>query len=120
MIPRAVEDIGSVRSRLPDALRPLWDGGERSDGLLLFVTTNFPDKVDPALSIKGRMDRIIEFDVLPEEGRCKLANRILAEYPDDIMSTVKAGDGDTGASFERRCIEIATRRYYEAAQAKAG
>ena len=105
-----------------DALLNCIDGVERVDGLLLFVTTNRIEHLDSALggeldkrgvmSRPGRIDRAVFFGQLDHAGRQHIAARILRDWPDAIAKTVNAGDGDTGAQFERRCIDIAQQRYW--------
>lgn len=98
------------------------DGVERGSGLLVFVTTNKIETLDEALGgiaddkgrtrRPGRIDCSVFFDVLDMPGRQKMAKRILSDWPNRIADTVEAGDTDTGAQFERRCIDLAQELYY--------
>lgn len=93
------------------------DGVERADGLLLFVTTNKLETLDEALggsdlhvsqlsTRPGRIDRAAKLETLPVEGRWHLANRIMSGYSEEERKDlVYASHDDTGAQFERRCIE---------------
>lgn len=94
------------------------DGVEREDGLLLFVTTNKVESIDPAMgrptatgssTRPGRIDRVIELPGLDLPGRVKMAKRILQ---DDILEkkTVKLGEGDTAAAFQERCVQAALKQ----------
>ena len=97
------------------------DGIERADGLFTIVTTNNPKRLDPALGIAdetgrstrpGRVDRAILMGCPDENGRLKMAKRILAEYPNMWGEIVHAGEGDTGAQFQERCASKALRLYW--------
>lgn len=111
------EDIDSVfdgRNSLQedgvtfDCLLNCLDGVERADGLLTIVTTNKPETLDDALRYRpGRIDVCLEFGLPTEDGRRHIAERILADWPELIEDTVQRGAGDSGAKFERRCIETA-------------
>lgn len=90
------------------------DGVDRVNGLLVFITTNVGDRIDPAIadlsgetvicSRPGRIDRCVQLGPLSEEGRWKLAGRILAGFEDEQRQLVETGDGDTGAQFQDRCV----------------
>jgi hypothetical protein len=99
-----------------DALLNCIAGVESADGILIFVTANDPSKLDEALGVPdvkgestrpGRLDRIVIFGPLEEEGRRDIAARILSDIPEVIEETVKAGEGEVGAQFENRCVKIA-------------
>jgi hypothetical protein len=61
-----------------NALLNAIDGIERHDGVLLVVTTNHLDKVDPALKDrKGRIDGVVHFGTLDYAERVVLARRIV-------------------------------------------
>lgn len=99
-----------------DALLNCINGIESADGILTFVTANNMKKIDPALGVPdgkgkstrpGRLDRAVMFGALTEEGRQKIAERILSDCPEVIAETVKAGSKETGAQFESRCGKIA-------------
>lgn len=99
-----------------DCLLNCLDGIERANGLLVFVTTNHVDKLDEALVKRpGRLDRMVELGSLDAKGRRQIASRILADWPDCRAAVVAAGDGDTGARFEWRCIEEAQKRLWASA-----
>ena len=105
-----------------DCLLNCLDGIERADGLFTVVTTNNPDGLDPALGIAdkigrstrpGRVDRAILMDNPDEDGRLKIAKRVLAEYPKYWRGVALAGEGETGAQFQERCASLALRLYWE-------
>jgi hypothetical protein len=91
-------------------------GAEGADGIFLVITTNNLKAIDPALGIPddagrstrpGRVDRVIELRELSDDCRARIARRILADCPHEIVAAVKAGDGDTGAQFQDRCAKVA-------------
>lgn len=106
-----------------DCLLNCIDGIERSDGLLVIVTTNKIEKVDVALgrnienisingdkmsSRPGRIDRIVYMPNPSKEGREKIANRILSGLG-GTGYVVEQGKDDTGAQFQDRCIRYALK-----------
>lgn len=107
-----------------DCLLNVISGVESADGLLLVVTTNCLDEVDPALGIPshagshgssrpGRIDRAVELPLLTAPGREKLAKRIMAGCnPAWIPYLVIKGDKDTGAQFEDRCATAALSMFW--------
>lgn len=100
-----------------DNLLQLIDGADRMEGTLLFVTTNHPEHLDPALgggtklkaTRPGRVDRIVEFGFLDEAGARKIATRILDEATDDFIQT---GVGRSPAGFQEACFQEALRRKF--------
>lgn len=101
-----------------DTLLNLLDGVDRTDGILTFITTNHPDKLDPALAgggkvtRPGRIDLVVEMPVLDVYGREKIAKRILPESL--IAQAVAEGEDDTGAQFQNRCIVMALENHFKA------
>jgi len=106
-----------------DCLLNSLDGIERAEGVLLVVTTNNLEHVDPALarlpqedsdempSRPGRIDRMVEFKRLDADGRLKVALRIVRD-PEDARRLVGLGANDTGAQFQLRCIRVARRKFF--------
>lgn len=99
-----------------DALLNCISGVEPSDGILVLVTANHPDRLDPALGVPdatgkstrpGRLDSSVFFGELTREGRVLIAQRILSDCAHLIEATVNDGDHESGAQFERRCQRIA-------------
>lgn len=105
-----------------DCLLNTISGVESTDGLLLIVTTNNLEYVDPALGIPhegststrpGRIDRAIEMNILDRAGRVKLASRIMATCHESwIPYLVAKGENDTGAQFEDRCTTAALNLFW--------
>lgn len=106
-----------------DALLNALDGIERSDGVLVVVTTNDISKVDPAIGVPqdgrssrpGRIDRVIEMTPPDREGLMRVARRILDEQPEmwEQMSTDAHARTDTVAQFQDLCGKLALAHRYE-------
>lgn len=100
---RLIEDIDGVfdgrrniheskhRSFLTfDTLLNTLDGVDQSQGVLTIVTTNHPEKLDPALgggsagisSRPGRIDQVVEFGLLDEAGRRFVTESVLDPMSD--------------------------------------
>lgn len=102
-----------------DCLLNCIDGVQRADGLMVVMTTNHLQQVDPAIarpgglgSRPGRIDRVIEMNALDEAGRLKLATRILDHWPDAIDDVCLDGINDTPAQFQERCGRLALSLHY--------
>lgn len=95
------EDIDRIESR---ALTNLLDDASLKDcAVSLVVTTNNPEKLDPALTRTGRLDICIGFDLPGPDARAQiLAINNAAVWNDDIES---ATDGFTGSDL----AEVAKR-----------
>lgn len=102
-----------------DAVLNAIDGVERRDGVLLFITTNHIEKVDPALgqqtaegaSRPGRIDVVAELPPLDHAGRVKLARRILQN---DVAAEglAKAHPDCTAAQFQEICTQEALHHFW--------
>lgn len=101
-----------------DTFLNVLDGVEKNEGILTIVTTNKPEEIDEALcsvsngfngisSRPGRIDRTIELKEMDSECRRKVACRILKGYDSYIDNIVDEGEGDTGAQFNERCVQLA-------------
>jgi hypothetical protein len=87
-----IEDIDAVfegRDNRTEGAGPTFDcvincigGISACDGVLLFVTTNRQESIDPALRRGGRLDMEVEFLRLDRAGRWKMARRILGSEAD--------------------------------------
>jgi hypothetical protein len=106
-----------------DALLNCIDGVERTNGLLVFVTTNKIETLDQALgglrdssgnlSRPGRIDCSVLCSQLDPAGCRKIATRILKDWPEAIERAVHDGKNLTGAQFERRCTDMAEQLYWK-------
>ena len=112
-----------------DCLLNCIDGLEKSDGVLLGISTNLIDTIDPALgrpvapgsrmsTRPGRIDRIIHMEGPDAAGRRKIAERILSgcAQSDDLDQIVKEGEGDSGTQFQSRCQDYAFKHFWKKAQ----
>lgn len=104
-----------------DCLLNTISGVGSSDGVLLFVTTNHLESLDPALGIPdnghgrstrpGRINRAIHVGPMGEPERLKLATMILSDDTDLIEATVATGEGEMAAQFQERCAQLALARW---------
>lgn len=115
-----IEDIDSVfegrktiNGKLTfDAFINAISGVASSEGILLCITSNNPDKLDSAISSgglvtrPGRIDHIITLNEMAEECRTKYASRILDIPASDpkVVEIVIKGDGLTAAQFNELCL----------------
>jgi hypothetical protein len=129
----AFEDLDTVfHGRVPvnprleltfDTILNATNGIQREDGLLLFVTTNHIEHIDPALgrpekdadgrtrsSRPGRIDICAEVLPLDHAGRVKLANRIVRD-PVLAERLARAGEGDTATQFQDRAVQAALETF---------
>ncbi len=98
-------------------------GVDNSDGIFVVITTNKLECIDEALGLPtgdgmstrpGRLDRVLKLEAPTAEGRLKIASRILAGEPREILDQLVAeGHEDTGAQFQERCSRLALVRYWE-------
>jgi len=114
---KRIADTGEEPGLTFDCLLNVLDGVENTDGIITIMTANDITKVDPTLGgmkgVKhgdeertrpGRIDRVVHFDVLDEEGCVKMATRILDEYSEEVrQEVVREGIGMTGADFQNLC-----------------
>jgi ATPase family associated with various cellular activities (AAA) len=109
-----------------DCLLNCFDGVQRADGLMIVVTTNHLQRIDPAIadegcsgvsgaigSRPGRIDRVISMGSLTGEGREKMARRILSDWPQVIEDVCAQGHEDTPAQFQERCGRLALQLHYD-------
>lgn len=102
-----------------DALLNCIDGIDKSDGIVLFVTTNHLEHIDPALGIAGpegssrpgRIDMVAELPYLDTPGKVKIATRILqdAELAKKVSEEHKSV---TGAQFQEICCQLALKLFW--------
>lgn len=100
-----LEDVDSVAPGRDDTDRKLslsgllnaLDGLGASEGRLLFMTTNHPDRLDPALIRPGRVDRNIEIGLLGAEDVGCMVARFFPDQP-DLSAQVAAMVGNGGIS----------------------
>lgn len=96
-----------------NALLNAVDGIERHDGVLLIITTNHLDKVDPAIKArKGRVDQVVHFGPLDHASRATLARRIVE---DPVLAERLAFEhaSEHTSAFVASCCDAARRVRYE-------
>lgn len=105
-----------------DCLLNTIDGAKEAFGILLVITTNNPEMLDSALAnVKdgvvtcrpGRIDGAYKMGPLTEEGRRKMANRIIRDCPNTIERAVSESEGMSGAAFQEKCRAIALEIKYK-------
>jgi hypothetical protein len=118
------KEIKTSKDKSPltlDCLLNCISGVQPSEGILVLVTANDTSKFPDALGVRdsngkltrpGRLDREVYVGILDEEGRYKIAKRILSDCLDLVDKTVSEGDGETGAQFESRCSKLALDQYW--------
>ena len=117
------QDSFSGKGKLTmDCLLNTISGIESADGILVMVTANDVTKLDEALGVPddqgvssrpGRLDKILTFGNMEEHCRQAMAELILSDCQHLIVNTVKDGDSETGAQFEKRCSDIALREFWK-------
>lgn len=107
MVFRGREPVGDDGLTFDVVLNAI-DGVEQAHGTLLFVTTNQPEHLDPALLRPGRIDTSTELAAMDDAGRRKIALRITnsAEAAEEI---VEATRGQTPAVVENEAVKWALR-----------
>lgn len=74
------------------------DGIGRANRQITFMTSNYPDRLDPALVRPGRIDYVIEFTYATEEQKQQMFNKFLpkqGKYLGKFMSKIKSWDCTT-------------------------
>lgn len=95
-----------------DCLLNCISGIDRADGVLLVVTSNHAEHIDPAMMRRGRLDLHVEVLGIDFAGRLKMARRILRDDPALAhRMAVEADDSLTPADFQERCVEAALARH---------
>lgn len=118
---RLIKNTGGEGGLTFDCLLNAISGVEPADGIFTIVTTNHPDKIDPALGVTanglssrpGRLDRVVELKGMTEECRLKLAQFICSDCPEEVEHLVKEGANYTPAQFQELCGQVALKHYWE-------
>lgn len=118
------KSVKGARDKEPltlDCLLNCINGVDPADGILVIVTANEVERLDPALGVPdatgkstrpGRLDRAVFFGILERAEREMVAKRILSDCLEFVEETVDDGEGETGAQFESRCSKIALAQYW--------
>lgn len=113
-----------------DAFLNTLDGADLQDGVITVVTTNKPERLDPALAQvlpdgtarvrPGRIDRVVGFGVLDEAGRRKIARRIMLGLPDgEVDALVARTNGCTGAEVQEAAQQATLDAFWRTAEVLA-
>ena len=102
---------GNLQTKLLsfDTLINTISGVKENSGVFIIVTTNHPEKLDPALVRPGRLDAHINVSSLSREGYQFIAEKTLQGYDNEIVVAVEEGATKemTVSEFENYCIEVA-------------
>jgi hypothetical protein len=93
-------------------------GADSKDDRVVIITTNHPETLDPALAHiptdgsppaprPGRIDHIVYVGPLDKEARERVVARVFPDRPDLWHDLVVAGEGETIALFQARCVTLA-------------
>jgi SpoVK/Ycf46/Vps4 family AAA+-type ATPase len=111
-----IEDIDSI----PESMRSMFlnylDGAQNNEGVFIVGTTNYPDKIDPALMNRaGRFDRAYEIKLPSEEARYSYLIRIgmgnLVES-DEVKLAASLMDGFSMSILNELYTLTALEHYY--------
>lgn len=85
------------------------DGILESEDRLLIITTNHPEKLDPAFIRPGRIDKIIKMDYLRKEEAQEILNLYFPNEPVEDLSVFEKFK-ITPATLEQKCSECKTAK----------
>ncbi|MBY0148233.1 ATP-binding protein [Neobacillus niacini] len=112
-----IEDIDSMPSSVRSVFLNVLDGATSKEGIFIIGTTNYPEKIDPALMNRsGRFDRAYEIKVPTKELRYqylvkKNISRILSE--EQIQNVVDSTKDFSYAQLNELYTSIALEWHYE-------
>lgn len=75
------------------------DGFDKTEGYVLLASTNYVDRLDPALRRTGRIDREISIDFPPATQRVQALQRFLGSGPSPPPNPTQVAELLDGASF---------------------
>lgn len=64
------------------------DGAYSLHDTMVFLTTNHPDKLDPAIKRKGRVDQYVYMDLMPAEDARQYTERMGVHWSDELESAI--------------------------------
>ena len=101
-------------------------GKQTKNGVFLVITTNHPEKLDPAISAvseptdhendltvptrPGRIDVALHLGHISNANRKQLANKTLCDWPDLIEKAIAVPGDLTPAQFEEVCVKLALEK----------
>jgi len=102
-----------------DCILNILDGAKKYDGIVTFITTNFPEKIDSALggggtTRPGRIDYVYEMDPIGPDGKLFIAKNIFSGMINEEKLIEKVLEEDkevTPAQFKEKCINLALETY---------
>ncbi|KAL3315139.1 mitochondrial chaperone [Cichlidogyrus casuarinus] len=98
----ATNPYAGMRNLTLSGLLNALDGVTSSEGRILFMTTNFIDRLDSALVRPGRVDRVVKVDLCDREQVARLFSRFYPHHSDmqehPMAQTFASIIGDTTAS----------------------
>jgi AAA+ superfamily predicted ATPase len=112
-----IEDIDSMPGSVRSVFLNILDGATSKEGIFIIGTTNYPEKIDPALMNRsGRFDRAYEIYVPTKELRYKYLvnkniNRILSE--EEIQQVIDSTKDFSYAQLNELYVSIALEWHYE-------
>lgn len=115
------EPLTEHKSLTFDTVLNTISGVNSLDGVMLIVTTNHLDKIDPALGISvddsevstrpGRVDTVIKIGYMSEYNRTRMASRMLRDWPELVNPLLRANTGTyTPAQWQEICLQAALER----------
>jgi hypothetical protein len=102
-------------------------GVAKADGVILFITSNNAQTLDPALydtekdepSRPGRIDTRIILDGMDEACRTRVAKVVLSDDPKYVKAVVEVGVNDQPSQFHNRCAKLAQALYWARREGKS-
>lgn len=112
------ENISKTSTLTFDVLLNALSGVDSKSNRVIIITTNHPETLDPALAHiptdgsppvprPGRIDHIVYVGPLDKEARERVVARVFPDRPDLWHDLVVAGEGETIALFQARCVTLA-------------
>jgi hypothetical protein len=114
---RVFSGSNPVNDKIPltfDCILNCLDGANNNSPYYLFITTNNPDSIDPALcgnghvTRPGRIDSVFEFHSSDEKGIEFMINKIAYDLPGDVKQAIREESREnkyTIAEVKERCIK---------------
>ncbi|MEO2075846.1 MAG: AAA family ATPase [Bacillus sp. (in: firmicutes)] len=112
-----IEDIDSMPASVRSVFLNVLDGATSKEGIFIIGTTNYPEKIDPALMNRsGRFDRAYEIKVPTKELRhqyllSKKIDQILS--PEEIQEVILSTKDFSYAQLNELYTSIALEWHYE-------
>jgi ATP-dependent 26S proteasome regulatory subunit len=112
-----IEDIDSMPEHVRSYFLNTLDGATSKEGIFLIGTTNYPEKIDPALINRaGRFDRTYELKLPSKEMRANyLRKKNIQQFisANEIERLVQAAKGFSFAQLNELYTSIALQYHYE-------